>query len=53
MPVRDYREAYHEHVSVAPMSEFVEQVGLFFDRFGFRRNLGRIWVAAAATTPGE
>ncbi len=40
-----YSHAYAEHLAVAPMSDFVEQVGYFFDRFGFRRNLGRIWAA--------
>jgi DNA-binding transcriptional regulator GbsR (MarR family) len=41
--MKRYSEAYEEHLAVAPMSEFIEQVGHFFDRFGFRRNLGRIW----------
>ena len=38
-------ETYQEHLAVAPMSDFVSEVGCFFERFGFRRNLGRIWAA--------
>jgi DNA-binding transcriptional regulator GbsR (MarR family) len=41
--MRRYCESFAEHLAVAPMSDFIEQVGHFFDRFGFRRNLGRIW----------
>jgi DNA-binding transcriptional regulator GbsR (MarR family) len=40
-----YAEAYREHLAVAPMSDFVDEVGDFFERFGLRRNLGRIWAA--------
>ncbi len=43
--MKRYEESFAEHLAVAPMSDFVEQVGHFFARFGFRRNLGRIWAA--------
>jgi DNA-binding transcriptional regulator GbsR (MarR family) len=41
--MQSYAEAYDEHITADPMSGFVHQVGQFFSRFGFRRNLGRIW----------
>ncbi|OGR13893.1 MAG: hypothetical protein A2341_26750 [Deltaproteobacteria bacterium RIFOXYB12_FULL_58_9] len=41
--MQQYEQAYEQHVAIVPMSRFVDQLGHFFDRFGFRRNLGRIW----------
>ncbi len=32
-----------EHLAVAPLADFVEQVGGFFERFTQRKDLGRTW----------
>ncbi len=40
-----YADDYREHLTVSPMSDFVEQVGDLFERFGLCRDLGRILAA--------
>lgn len=34
---------YEDQLQLQPMQDLIEQLGEFFERFGFRRNLGRIW----------